>query len=156
MEIAILPFGPQLYGGTIITDYDFSKPSLVWGFPTTIDVETDEKDNFVTLAITQDGYKIYCFNRFTDGLKDLLEKVLLIGHNVKFDLKLLIKWGAKIKPEQLYFDTCLASYVVNTTKESHHLKDLGKEILEMSWPTYREMVGSGRKKETLDKQPVDK
>ena len=46
------------------------------------------------------------------------------------------------------------SYCHNTTKKSHSLKELGKE-LGYTWPTYRDIVGSGRKKLTLDKQPIE-
>jgi len=140
-----------MYGSEVFINSSFHP--LTYSIPTVVDVETDEKDNFVGLAVCQDARDIFYFTNL-ELVKKLLERCPLIGHNVKFDLKLLKKWGLNIKPEQLHFDTCLASYVVNTTKESHHLKDLGKEILGMTWPTYREMVGSGRKKQTLDKQEV--
>lgn len=146
-------FGPPMYGVKLVINDEFH--SLLWkGVPTSVDVETDEKDNFVGVGICQDDKVVYYFSQLSDNLKKFLASVPIIGHNIKFDLKLLKKWEVDINPNQLAFDTCLASYVVNTTKESHHLKDLGKEILNMIWPTYKEMVGTGKKKETLDKQEV--
>jgi DNA polymerase-1 len=149
----ILGFGPHLYGAKLHIDAcpEDTKPHVV------VDIETDEKDNFVGFAATWDGVNVYYFTDVTGFRKVLLESSSgLIGHNLKGDLKWLISWGVNIKPEQLHYDTCLASYVQNTTKESHGLKDLAKEYLGMEWPTYRDMVGSGKKKVTLDKQSVER
>lgn len=148
-------FGPQQYGAELLVDTTFE--AWPWNqVPTSVDVETDEKDNFVGLAICQDDKRVFYFSKLTDHLKKFLGGVPIIGHNVKFDLKLLIKWGVDLNVNSLHFDTCLASYVQNTTKDTHHLKDLAHEYLGMTWPTYREMVGSGQKKITLDKQPVNR
>ena len=139
-------YGVNLYINDNSAEIDFNLPMI-------IDVETDEKDNFVGYAITQNGTDIYYFT--TLG-KYWSEKLKFIGHNLKFDIKQLIGWGISIKPEQYFGDTCLMSYVQNTTKETHSLKDLAKEYLGMEWSTYKEMVGTGKNKVTLDKQPVDK
>lgn len=148
METVVSPtFGPSVYGAKLHID-----EAANWNYdiPVVIDVETDEKDNYVGHAGTQDGKNIYYFTKAPLGHNPFK----LIGHNVKSDIKWLINWGLEAKPEQLYYDTCLASYVQNTTKESHGLKDLAKEYLGMEWPSYKEMVGSGKKKQTLDKQEV--
>lgn len=146
-------FGPSQYGAKLVIDDEWH--SLLWTkVPTSVDVETDEKDNFVGVGICQDEKTVYYFSQLSDDLKKFLAQVPIIGHNVKFDLKLLKKWGVPLDSNSLYFDTCLASYVQNTTKDSHHLKDLAREYLGLSWPTYKEMVGSGQKKITLDQQPV--
>ncbi len=128
---------------------------LKLGIPTIIDCETDEGIAFVGLALTQNGEDII-YTTDLAPVSKLLENSPLVGHNVKFDLKQLINWGVDIKPEQMFYDTILASYVQNTTKSSHGLKDLAKEYLGMEWPTYKEMVGSGKNKLTLDKQPIEK
>lgn len=132
--------------------------------PVFLDVETDEKDNFVGVGYTQNGIEVYYTTdlstlgrQISTGINQVYLKessFQLIGHNLKFDAKLLCKWGLVIKPEQLKDDTILMSYVTNTTKDSHSLKDLGKE-LGYEWPTYSEMVGKGKKKQTLDKQPIE-
>lgn len=123
--------------------------------PIALDCETDEKDNFVGIALTQDGVNVYYYTSLT-GLHMPLSHLPLIGHNLKGDMKWLKGWGVDIKSSQMFYDSCLASYVQNTTKETHSLKDLAKEYLGMTWSTYREMVGSGKGKVTLDKQPVEK
>lgn len=127
--------------------------------PLFIDLETDEKDNFVGAGYTQDGIKVYfCSDLYTLGT--LIRNYLnqngsgLVGFNLKFDAKLLVKWGVSLKSESLKDDVQLMSYALNATKESHSLKSLGKEH-GFEWPTYKELVGSGRKKVTLDKQPIE-
>lgn len=141
-------FGPQVYGAKL----HINKPRRFNIYdPIIIDVETDEKDNFVGIAYCQNGIDVYYDTDLPNELG-----FYLIGHNLKGDMKWLINWGLELRSFQLYYDTCLASYVQNTTKESHGLKDLAKEYLGIEWPTYKEMVGSGRKKQTLDKQEVEK
>lgn len=143
-------WGVHNYGAKLIIDPEFAfdlRKTLV------IDVETDEKDNFVGIGVMPEGDEVLYFTSL-EGIKPYLEVAQLIGHNLKFDAKLLSQWGVDIKPEQLKDDTILMSYCVNSTKESHSLKDLGKE-LGYKWPTYSEMVGKGRKKQTLDKQDVE-
>ncbi len=144
---------PENYGARLHINGNIAW-NLQSKFPTVIDVETDEADNFVGIALTQ-GTHVYYSTRLSE-VKWFLEETQLIGHNLKGDIKWLINWGVNLKSEQMYYDTILASYVHNTTKESHGLKDLAKEILGMEWPTYKEMVGSGKKKQTLDKQPVER
>lgn len=116
-----------------------------------IDVETDEKDRFVGIGICWNRELVYYFTDL-GRIKKMLETASLIGHGYKFDFHMLRKWGINVRKDQMLFDTSIASYVVNPTKESHHLKDLSREILNMAYPTYKEMVGKGRSKLTLDKQ----
>lgn len=154
--VEVVDFGPHLYGSTL-----HLKPAIQWksiqpGLPTVVDAETDEKDGWVGLALSQDPKHVYYVTKITPALKNILENSPLIGHSLKGDLKWLINWGVKVKSSQLYYDTALASYVQNTTKESHGLKALAKEYLGMEWPTYKQMVGSGKKKVTLDKQSIER
>lgn len=146
-------FGPHLYNGHLQINSAFSLLKI--GKPTVIDCETseDDKPEFVGIALTQNGIDIIYTTELAP-VKLLLEKSPLIGQQLKGDMKWLKSWGINIKSDQLYYDTCLASYVINTTKESHGLKDLAKEYFNMVWPTYKEMVGKGKKKETLDKQEI--
>ncbi len=154
METVVNPtFGPSTYGSIL----HINKPCQFIIKPLVIDIETDEKDNCVGFAATQDGKDIYYYtaNKINDfKITGFLETLNLIGHNLKGDMKWLINWGIKLKSSQLFYDTMLASYVQNTTKESQGLKELAKEYLGMEWPSYHEMVGKGKAKQTLDKQEV--
>lgn len=122
---------------------------------TVVDVETDENDKFVGLAITSDGKSVWYFTELKGSLvREVLGRGMLVGHNLKADMHFLTANGIRVRSDQMHYDTMLASYVVNPTKESHGLKDLAKEILSWEWPSYQEMVGKGKSKATLDKQPV--
>lgn len=152
--VSISTFGPHLYGAELYINSPFCEPEIYNDL--ICDVETDEKDNFVGIALTITGKHIYYYTELNQYVKNRLEQLNLVGHNLKGDMKWLINWAVNINSSQLFYDTCLASYVQNTTKESHGLKDLAKEYLGMEWPTYKEIVGSGRKKQTLDKQETER
>jgi DNA polymerase-1 len=140
-----------VYGAELIIDpkeYSFAEIIVV-------DIETDERDNFVGIGICDSADRVYYFSRLDSTLIERIERCRIVGHNVKFDVKLLSKWGCNIRPEQLLFDTMLASYVIDTTRESHGLKDLAKDLLKREYPSYKAIVGKGKKKITLDKQPIE-
>jgi DNA polymerase-1 len=122
-----------------------------------IDCETDGSDshNFVGIGIACDSNRVHYFSSLDSNLRNKLEQVKLVGHNLKGDAKWLRQWGCNIRPEQLLADTMLMSYVIDTTKESHGLKELAKEILKREYPSYKTIVGKGKKKKTLDKQPLE-
>lgn len=119
-----------------------------------IDVETDEADNFVGIGVCFEPSRVYYFTKIGPDLHYLLCNTKLMGHNIKSDALWLRKWQIGILAEQLVFDTMLASYVQDSTKSSHALKDLAKEILGYEYPTYKEIVGTGKNKKTLEKQEV--
>lgn len=123
----------------------------------TVDCETDEQDNFVGVAFFN-GTTCHYFTKLPP--LHCVKDMQLIGHNLKADAKWLSKWGITIRADQMVMDTMLQSYVINSTKESHSLKDLAKEYLNLTWSTYKEMVHPDaehpKKKVTLDKQDVSR
>ena len=121
-----------------------------------VDVETDERGNFVGIGIMDSPLAVHYYSVLRPDLCALLSVHKIIGHNIKFDARQLKGWGVDIKPEQLVQDTMLKSYVRNSTKESHGLKELAREYLDMEWPSYKDMVGKGKAKVTLDKQEVER
>lgn len=96
-------------------------------------------------------FSYYC----TDfaSVKNLVETRPLIGHNIKFDFKVLLANGFNVKPEQIAGDTMLMSYCLNPTKETHGLKPLAKELLGMEWPSYEDLTTSY---ETIQTKPTKK
>ncbi len=145
-------FGPAKYG----VELKINPEGVPDGKTAVVDVETDENGGFVGIGIMCNPYSVNYYSTLRDDVRAYLATVLLIGHNIKFDAHELRSWGVKIHQSQLAHDTMLKSYVMNTTKESHGLKDLAKEYLGMEWPSYRDMVGEGKNKVTLDKQNVEK
>jgi DNA polymerase I len=143
-------FGPPKYG----VELSINPSEVPNGSTAIVDIETDEKNGWVGIGIMCNPNIVYYFSSLTPSLISYLNNTNLIGHNLKFDARQLCSWGVDIKPNQLVQDTMLKSYVRNSTKESHGLKDLAKEYLGMEWPTYEQMVGTGKNKVTLDKQEI--
>jgi DNA polymerase I len=143
-------FGPATFG----VELRVNPEGVPNGALAVVDVETDEKGGFVGIGIMCDPSVVSYYSALGPDLVAYLGSARLIGHNLKFDARELRSWGVDIKPAQLAQDTMLKSYVRNSTKESHGLKDLAKEFLQMEWPTYEQMVGTGKAKVTLDRQEI--
>jgi DNA polymerase-1 len=148
----MVEFGPDRFG----VELKINPEGEVYGNTLVVDVETDERGNFVGIGIMDRPTSVSYFSVLSPDLRRLLSVSLIIGHNIKFDARQLKSWGIDIKPEQLVQDTMLKSYVRSSTKDSHGLKELAREYLSMEWPSYHDMVGRGKAKQTLDKQDVEK
>lgn len=148
----MIEFGPDRFG----VELKINPKEMPDGKTLVVDVETDERGNFVGIGVMGNPLSVSYYSSLSPDLLRLLSVSLIVGHNVKFDARQLNNWGATIKPEQLVQDTMLKSYVRSSTKESHGLKELAREHLGMEWPSYKDMVGRGAAKVTLDKQEVDK
>lgn len=153
VETAELPvpleFGPHKFGVELIID----PKGVPDGKTAVVDVETDEKGGFVGIGVMCDPDHVYYYSTLGPDLVAYLGYADLIGHNLKFDARQLQGWGVSIDSSRLIHDTMLKSYVRNSTKESHGLKDLCREFLRMEWPTYDEMTAGGL---TLDKIEVER
>jgi len=143
---------PEDYGCELIIDgdmpFDYDKPIAC-------DVETDEKDNFVGLALCQSEDKVYYYSELSE-LIYVLPGYPLIFQGGVFDLAMLRKWGINIRDDQYIWDTKILAYLVNPTLKKYGLKNLAKQFFDIQYPTYKEMVGTGKKKITLDKQPIER
>lgn len=79
------------------------------------------------------------------GLKPVLENpgIRKIGQNMKYDLLVLRRYGIRIAGA--YFDTMIASYVLNPNKPSHSLDALALEYLNYKVTTFSDVTGTGKK-----------
>ena len=66
-----------------------------------------------------------------------------IGQNMKYDLLVLGHYGIEVKG--IYFDTMIASYLLNPGRPSHSLDALALEFLNYKTTTYSDVTGSGKK-----------
>lgn len=109
--------------------------------PVIIDVETDEKDGWVGMGISElTSNTVYYYSDFELAKRIDLSQTKIIAHNAKFDIRILQKWGFKVTSKNIFIDTMILSYVYDTTAESHQLKDIARKYLTLKWPTYQEMV----------------
>jgi len=88
-------------------------------------------------------------------LKPMLEdpSVLKVGHNIKYDLQMLMAQGINISPID---DTMLISYTLDGTSHGNGMDDLAQLVLNHTTIKYEEVVGSGKSQVTFDVVPLDK
>ncbi len=77
-------------------------------------------------------------------LRELLadESIRKVGHNIKYDMHVLERAGAPLGG--VYFDTSLASYVLDPGKRQHGLDLLALDRFHAKLTSYAEVAGSGR------------
>lgn len=127
-----------------------------FGLHLSVDVETDEKDNFVGMAIYDGGLTVYYWSEWNPLFNTLFNGRGIIAHNAKFDVRLLRKWGATVTSSNIYFDTMLASYSIDSGGETHALKPLALKHLNYKWKTYDEMTKEISTKERWQQFTMEK
>ncbi len=60
------------------------------------------------------------------------------GHNLKYDLKVLEKYG--VKAQGPFFDSMVASYILDPTGGKHGLKYLGEKLLGIKMTSFEELM----------------
>src|SRR5699024_5168144 len=77
----------------------------------------------------------------TSKLKDILEspEALYIGHNISFDLEMLLKEGIQVKGR--LWDTQTGMILLNENEESYALKNLATKYLRIPSKTYGQLFG---------------
>ena len=75
------------------------------------------------------------------------KSILKIGHNIKYDLRILDKYDVKCNS---IADTMLLSYAIDNGVTKHNMDDLAYLHLNHSNIKFKELVGSGKKEITFD------
>ncbi|WP_010116864.1 DNA polymerase I [Acinetobacter sp. P8-3-8] len=83
-------------------------------------------------------------------IKPILEnpKVEKIGHHLKYDAHIFENHGIHL--EGWYFDTMLASYVLNSVATRHGMDDVARVYLTHLTTTYEQVAGKGAKQKTFN------
>ncbi|MCX5687133.1 MAG: DNA polymerase I, partial [Candidatus Omnitrophica bacterium] len=89
-------------------------------------------------------------------LKPILEDehVKKIGQNIKYDKLVLSNYGIDIKG--IAHDTMIASYLLNPSRMSHGLDDIAFEFLDHKMTSIDELLGTGKKRVTMDMVDIEK
>jgi len=89
-------------------------------------------------------------------LKPILENrgIKKYGQNMKYDLIVLKREGIILRG--VYFDSMIASYVLNPSKMNHNLNDIAVEYLNYKMTPISELIGKGKKAITMDKVEVER
>ena len=80
------------------------------------------------------------------------ESILKIGQNIKYDIRILNKYGVNFKS---IADTMLISYSIDNGIYKHNLDDLSFHHLNHTTIKYKEVVGTGKNEITFDKVTID-
>ncbi len=91
----------------------------------------------------------------TERLKDLLEDECIkkVGHNLKYDLEVLRRYDINLKG--IYFDTMVASYLLNPSFRQHNLTYLALEHLDHKMIPISDLIGSGKKQKSFAEVPLN-
>jgi DNA polymerase-1 len=151
---ATYSYGPQSVGAKLLINPDTA--ALAVPVVCSFDVETDgsQQQNFVGIAICPSLSEVWYFTELSSFVIKILTTSKLIGHGLKADLKFAKNAGVDIPFENIYADTQLMSYCIDSSKMKHGLKALCFENFASKWPTYEEMTENH--KVSLAIQPVEK
>ena len=89
-------------------------------------------------------------------LKPILENenIKKIGQNIKYDKLVLSNYGIEVSG--ISYDTMIASYLLNPSRMSHGLDDIAFEYLDHKMASIDELLGTGKKKVTMDMVDIEK
>ncbi|HLO24940.1 MAG TPA: DNA polymerase I, partial [Geobacteraceae bacterium] len=77
-----------------------------------------------------------------------------VGQNLKYDYQVLRRAGVEM--EGVWFDTMVASYLLNPARSSHGLDSLALEFLDHRMISYAEVTGTGKEQVNFSKVSVDR
>ncbi|MEO1733373.1 MAG: DNA polymerase I [Pseudomonadota bacterium] len=88
------------------------------------------------------------------ALKPVLEdpSVIKIGQNMKYDAKILERYGITVTPID---DTMLMSYAMHSGEHGHGMDTLSERYLSHSPIPIKSLLGSGKSMRTFDKTDID-
>ena len=94
-------------------------------------------------------------DKVLEKLKLILEDINIkkIGQNIKYEIIVFKNAGIKVK--NIYFDTMIASYLINPSKHNHNLEDIALEYLNYRAITYKDIAGSGSKEIGFNKVDIE-
>ena len=91
--------------------------------------------------------------KLTD-IKEPLGKILAdmsvkkVGQNLKYDMQILA--NSQMPLEGVYFDTMIASYVLDASRNSNSMDNMAKDYLGYECVPISELIGKGKKQRTFD------
>ncbi|MDG1899148.1 MAG: DNA polymerase, partial [Phycisphaerales bacterium] len=81
------------------------------------------------------------------------DSLLKIAHNLKFDMNVMRHAGVGLSGP--FFDTMIASFVLDSSRSSHGMDSLARELLALDCIPIRALIGSGSSQRTFDTVPLD-
>lgn len=78
---------------------------------------------------------------------------VIIGHNLKFDLQVLKKYGIEVRAQLI--DTMVAHYLVDPNSKRHGLKYISKKMFNYEQTTIEKLVGTGTNQRSMKDVPIE-
>ncbi len=90
------------------------------------------------------------------AVKPLLEDdaVRKVGQNIKYDIIVLARHGIRLAG--VYFDTMVASYILDASERRHNLDDMAMQHLNYKTTTYKELTGTGKNALSISEVELEK
>jgi DNA polymerase-1 len=139
-----------------------------------IDTETTSRDpmraGLVGLSVSvhpDQGYYIPCGHRYLGAPQQLDRQLVLdqlrpvledrrwrkVGQNIKYDGIVLARHGVAL--EGLWFDTMLASYLLDPSKRAHSLDQIALDFLDHKTLAFEDLVGKRKGIDTFAQVPLE-
>lgn len=105
-------------------------------------------------GIARESVKQVALDEAVKLLKPLLEDpaVLKIGHNIKYDMEVLARYGIDVHPID---DTMIISYVLEGAQHGHGMDELAELHLGHHTIKYKDVAGTGKSQVTFDQVPLE-
>ncbi|MGE8537862.1 MAG: DNA polymerase I, partial [Acinetobacter sp.] len=134
---------------------------------TSLDYRVAQIVGFSVAFDAQDAYYVPLAHDYEDAPEQLNREMILaqikailedetvkkIGHHLKYDAHVLENHGIHLAG--WYFDTMLASYVLNSVATRHGMDDVARLYLSHLTTTYEQVAGKGAKQKTFNQIPLE-
>jgi DNA polymerase-1 len=134
---------------------------------TSLDYRVAEMVGFSLAFDANDAYYIPLAHDYEDAPEQLNRETILaqikpileddsvqkIGHHLKYDAHILQNHGIEL--QGWYFDTMLASYVLNSVATHHGMDDVARLYLSHLTTTFEQIAGKGVKQKTFNQIEIE-
>lgn len=134
---------------------------------TSLDYRTAQMVGFSIAFDAQDAYYVPLAHDYENApkqlnrdevlaqIKPILEDAFVqkIGHHLKYDAHIFENHGIHL--QGWYFDTMLASYILNSTATRHGMDDVARLYLSHLTTTFEQIAGKGVKQKTFNQIELD-
>lgn len=138
----------RLIGDTMLVSVDTETTSTNPVAAELVGISLSIKENagWYIPIINQSLFSEECIDAATalKMLKPLLEdgRVKKVGQNIKYDL--IVLKNAGIDLNGIFFDTMIASYILDPSERRHNMDDMAAKYLNYKTITYKELVSKGK------------
>ncbi len=146
------PMRAELVGVSIAVTPEAAWYIPVGHRPETLVIDEKERDNGELFA--ESSIRQLDAQTVLEALRPVFEdgSIKKIGQNIKYEIIVLARNGIDL--EGVDFDTMIASYLLNPSKQRHNLDQLALEFLNYRKISIKQLIGTGAKQITMDRVNV--